>query len=93
MASRATKQSVVSKGSGEKDIDKRREEVMREFVSEYGRGVRQENVRSKTKEITGTLPYSLSMRPAAITALEEVEDIVLEYQTVNAPKVNQGNSS
>jgi hypothetical protein len=33
------------------------------------------------------------MRPAAITALEEVEDIVLEYQTVNAPKVNQGNSS
>jgi hypothetical protein len=78
MASRATKQSVVSKGSGEKDIDKRREEVMREFVSEYGRGVRQENVRSKTKEITGTLPYSLSVRPVAATASEEVEDIVLE---------------
>ena len=92
MASRATKQSVASKGSGEKDDDKRREEVMREFVSVYGRSVRQENVRSKTKEITGTLPYSLSMRPAAVTASEEVEDIVLECQTVNAPNVNLGNS-
>jgi hypothetical protein len=65
---------------------------MREFVSEYGRGVRQENVRSKTKEVTRTLPYSLSMRPAAVTASEEVEDIVLECQTVNAPNVNLGNS-
>jgi hypothetical protein len=45
---------------------------MREFVSEYGRGVRQENVRSKKKKITGTLPYSLSMKPAAVTASEEV---------------------
>jgi len=35
---------------------------MREFVGEYGKGVRQENVRSKTKELTGTLPYALSMR-------------------------------
>ena len=41
---------------------------MRDFVREYGRGVRQENVRSKTKELTGTLPYALSMRPAEITA-------------------------
>jgi hypothetical protein len=72
MASRATKQSVASKGSGERDNDKRREEVMREFVSEYGRGVRQENVRSKKKKITGTLPYSLSMKPATVTASEEV---------------------
>jgi hypothetical protein len=79
MASRA------SKGSGDKDDDKRREEVMREFV-------RQENVHSKTKEITGTLPYSLSMRPATVTTSEEVEDIVLECQTVNAPNVNRDNS-
>jgi hypothetical protein len=92
MASRATKQRVASKGSGEKDDDKRREEVMREFVSVYGRSVRQENVRSKTKEITGTLPYSLSMRPDAVTASEEVEDIVLECLTVNAPNVNRDNS-
>ena len=92
MASRATKQSVASKGSGDKDDDKRREEIMREFVSEYGRGIRQENVRSKTKEITGTLPYSLSMRPDAVTASEEVEDIVLECLTVNAPNVNRDNS-
>ena len=44
---------------------------MREFAGEYGRGVRQENVRSKAKELTGTLPYalsSLSMCPTAITA-------------------------
>jgi hypothetical protein len=47
-ASRATKQSVASKGSGDKDEDKSREEAMREFVREYSRGVRQENVRSKT---------------------------------------------
>ncbi|CAB4037409.1 Hypothetical predicted protein [Paramuricea clavata] len=83
MASRATKQSVGSKGSGDTDDDKRRKEVRREFVSEYGRGV---------KEITGTLPYSLSMRPDAVTASEEVVDIVLECQTVNAPNVNRDNS-
>ena len=92
MNTRATKQSVASKGSGNKDEDKLRENVMREFVSEYGRGVRQENVRSKTKEITGTLPYALSMRPAAITASNEVDDIVSECQTVNAPNVNRSNS-
>jgi ribosomal protein S18 len=92
MASRATKRSVASKGSGDKDDYKRREEIMREFVSEYGRGIRQENVRLKTKEITGTLPYSLSMRPDTVTAPEEVEEIVLECQTVNAPNVNRGNS-
>ena len=80
MDTHATKQSVASKGSGNKDEDKLCQNVMREFVSEYGRGVRQENVRSKTKEITGTLPYTLSMRPAAITASNEVDDIVSECQ-------------
>ena len=52
---------------------------MREFAGEYGRGVRKENVRSKAKELTGTLPYalsSLSMCPTTITAsLEESEDV------------------
>lgn len=59
MTSCATKKSVASKGSGDKHDDERCEELMREFVREYGRGVRQENVRSKIKEITGTLPYML----------------------------------
>ena len=52
---------------------------MREFAGKYGRGVRQENVRSKAKELTGTLPFalsSLSMCPTTITAsLEESEDV------------------
>ena len=49
---------------------------MREFSEEYGRGVRQEIVRSKTKELTGTLPYAFSMCPTTITAsLEESEDV------------------
>ena len=92
MEPRATKQSVASKGSGDKNENKLREGVMREFVSEYGKGVRQENVRSKTKEITGTLPYALSMRPAAVTPSNEVNVIVSECQTVNAPNINPGNS-
>ena len=58
---------------------------MRDFVREYGRGVRQDNVRSKTKEQTGTLPYALSMRPTVITAsLEEDHDITAACQTVDA---------
>ena len=46
---------------------------MREFVGEYGKGVRQENVRSKTKELTGTLPYAFSMRPS----------VIISYKTFN----------
>lgn len=58
---------------------------MREFAKEYGRGVRQENVRSKTKELTGTLPYALSMCPTTITAsLEESEDVTTACQVVDA---------
>ena len=92
MKPRATKQSVASKGSGDKNEDKLREDVMREFVSNYGKGMRQENVRSKTKEITGTLPYALSTKPAAVTPSNEVNVIVSECQTVNAPNINPGNS-
>ena len=53
---RPNKQSAIPDGTGSKEEDRRREVVMREFVREYGKGVRQENVRSKTKELTGTLP-------------------------------------
>ena len=64
---RPNKQSVITEGSGSKE-DTRRETVMREFAGEYGRGIRQENVCSKLKELTGTLPYALSMCPTTITA-------------------------
>ena len=58
---------------------------MREFAREYGRGVRQENVGSKTKELTGTLPYALSMCPTTITAsVEESEDVKTSCQVVDA---------
>jgi hypothetical protein len=50
MASRATKQSVASKGSGDKDDDKRREEVMREFVREYSRDVTFVQRRKRSQE-------------------------------------------
>ena len=58
---------------------------MREFAGEYGRGARQENVRSKAKELTGTLPYALSMCPITITAsLEESEDVTTACQVADA---------
>ena len=61
---------------------------MREFAGEYGRDVWQENVRSKAKELNGTLPYahsSLSMCPTTITAsLEESEVITTACQVVDA---------
>ena len=54
---------------------------MLEFAGEYGTDVRQENIRSKTKELTGTLPYALSVCPTTITAsLEESEDVTTAYQ-------------
>ena len=74
ITSRPNKQSCTSEGMGDKEEDIRLENTMRDFVREYGRGVRQENVRSKTKKLTGTLPYALSMRPAEITAPLEAED-------------------
>lgn len=54
------------------------------MVREYGKGVRQENVRSKTKGLTGTLPYALSMRPTTITATsEECQDVTTACQIVD----------
>ena len=60
---RPNKQSAITEGTGSKEEDISRETVMREFAGEYGRGIRQENVRSKTKELTGTIPCALSMCP------------------------------
>jgi len=68
IGTRQKKQAVTIEGAGSKEEDTRREAVMLEFVGEYGRGVRQENVRSKTKNLTGTLPYALSMCPTTTTA-------------------------
>ena len=59
----SSQQTEGRNSSGSKEENTMRENVMREFAGEYGRGVRQENVRSKTKELTGTLPYALSMCP------------------------------
>ena len=88
---RPSKQSQISEGTGSKEEDKRREAVMREFVGEYGKGVRQENVRSKTKELTGTLPYALSMRPSVITASsEDYHDVTTACQIEDANIVLQG---
>lgn len=56
---------------------------MRGFVREYGQGVRQENVKSKMKELTGTVSYALSMRPTVITAsLKEDHDVSAACQIV-----------
>ena len=88
---RPSKQSRISEGTGSKEQDKRREAVMREFVGEYGKGVRQENVRSKTKEFTGTLPYALSTPPSVITASsEDCQDVTTACQTEDANVVLQG---
>ena len=63
---RPNKQSAITERTGSKEEDIRRETVMREFVGEYGGGVRQGNVRSKTKELTRTLPCAPSMCPTTI---------------------------
>ena len=79
------------KGTGSEEESKRREAVMREFVGEYGKGVRQENVRSKTKELTCTLPYAFSMRPSVITASsEDCQDVTTVCQIEDANVVLQG---
>ena len=83
---RLNKQSAITEGTGSKKEDIT---VMRKFAGEYGRGERQENVRSKTKVLTGTLPYTLSMCATTITAsnaasLEKSEDVTTACQVVDA---------
>ncbi|XP_044168345.1 uncharacterized protein LOC122952543 [Acropora millepora] len=88
---RPNKQSAIPDGTGSKEVDRRRQAVMREFVREHGKGVRQENVGSKTKELTGTLPYAISMRPILITASsEDCQDITAACQIVDANVTLQG---
>ena len=62
---------------------------MREFFRECGKGVRQENVRSKTKELTCTLPHALSMRPITVSS-EDSQDITAACQIVDANVTLQG---
>ena len=51
----------------------------------------QENVRSKTKELTCTLPYAFSMRPSVITASsEDCQDVTTACQIEDANVVLQG---
>ena len=73
---RPSKQSQISEGTGNKEEDERREAVMHE---------------SKTKELTGTLPYALSMRPSVITASsEDFHDVTTACQIEDANVVLQG---
>ena len=52
---------------------------------------KKKNVRSKTKELTGTLQYALSMRPSVITASsEDCHDVTTACQIKDANVVLQG---
>ena len=66
---RPNQQSAITEGTAQVAT------VMREFAAEYGRGVRQENVRSKAKELTGTLACALSILSMSLTNQEEVEEV------------------
>ena len=51
---------------------------MREFVKEYAKGTRQENMHSETK-------YAVSLRPILITASsDDTQDIAAAFQTLDA---------
>ena len=75
---RQTKQMATHEGNQE--LTKEDVEELKEFAREYGRGVRQDNVRSMTKELTGTLPYALSLRPTVIPTVDTNEDVVTACQ-------------
>ncbi|EDO33237.1 predicted protein [Nematostella vectensis] len=77
---RPSKKTQTKEGTGDETC--RRAETMREFTREYGRRVRQANVRAKRKELTGTLPYSLSMLPDRI---ETGSDDVLDFTREASP--------
>ena len=57
-------------------IPKAEEEVLKDFARENGKGVRQLNVRSKTKEQIGMLPYAVITRPNVISPSEFIDDVV-----------------
>ena len=66
---------------------------MRDFIREHGGGVRQTNVRTKTKELTGTLPYTLSMRPQVISATLDIPDITTTCFIVDAADGRQSTNN
>ena len=69
----------MAANEGNREQRRREAEILTEFA-EYGRGVRHENIQSKTKELTGTLPYAISLRPAVIAVVNSEEDVVAERQ-------------
>ena len=59
----STAAASVQNENDEANKERQKEEVrgMQSFAKEFGRGVRQQRVRGKTKERAGTLPLALSM--------------------------------
>ena len=57
----------------------RQRKALQSFAKEFGRGVRQQRTRGKTKERAGTLPLSLSMFRRDASAYGEV-DLLKEVQ-------------
>ena len=62
-------------------VGKERERrALQSFAKEFGRGVRRQRTRRKTKERAGTLPLALSMFRRNASAYGEV-DLLKEVQT------------
>ena len=59
--------------------DERQRKALQSFAKEFGRGVRQQRTRGKTKERAGTLPLALSMFRRNASAHGEV-DLLKEVQ-------------
>ena len=57
----------------------RQRKALQSFAKEFGRGVRQQRTRGKTKERAGTLPLALSMFRRNVSAYGEV-DLLKEVQ-------------
>ena len=57
----------------------RQRKALQSFAKEFGRGVRQQRTRGKTKERAGTLPLALSMFRRNASAYGEV-DLLKEVQ-------------
>ena len=62
---------------------------MQSFAKEFGRGVRQQRTRGKTKERAGTLPLALSMFRRNASAHGEV-DLLKEVQGSEGQTTLQG---
>ena len=71
------KEDVVEETSAEEK--ERQRKALQSFAKEFGRGVRQQRTRGKTKERAGTLPLALSMFRRNASAHGEV-DLLKEVQ-------------